>query len=63
MFRVAHRCGVALAAAGIVAGVCSSGRAAEPAEKKGEVVLAAGEESPKDHVRPQVLLSVDRLPA
>lgn len=30
---------------------------------KDAVVLAAGEEAPKDHVRPQVYLSVDRLPA
>jgi len=34
-------------------------------EKPGKdaIVLASGEEQPKDHVRPQVFLSVDRLPA
>lgn len=32
-------------------------------QKENEIVLASGEEAPKDHIRPQVYLSVDRLPA
>jgi uncharacterized protein len=36
---------------------------AEEKQKNDAVVLASGEEAPKDHVRPQVYLSVDRLPA
>jgi hypothetical protein len=31
--------------------------------KKEEIVLVAGEKPPKDHVNPQVLLAVDKLPA
>lgn len=57
-----------LAAAVLVsctATACLSGESAAGTddEAKESVVLASGEKAQKDHVRPQVLLPVDRLPA
>ncbi len=51
-------------AASVAVGYCLVSLAcAEEKPGKDAVVLASGEEQPKDHVRPQVFLSVDRLPA
>lgn len=35
----------------------------ETEDKTAEIVLASGEQAPKDHISPQVYLDVDRLPA
>jgi DsbC/DsbD-like thiol-disulfide interchange protein len=51
------------AAAAAVLTCCCSFAAAQEKPTKDVIVLASGEEASKDHVRPQVYLSVDRLPA
>jgi DsbC/DsbD-like thiol-disulfide interchange protein len=45
------------------AALCCLAFSAAAEEKKSEVALAAGEQAPKDHLRAQVFLPVDRLPA
>ncbi|MBA3316296.1 MAG: protein-disulfide reductase DsbD N-terminal domain-containing protein [Planctomycetota bacterium] len=52
---------LSLAAAGCL--LAFSTCVADQKPEKGEIVLASGEQPTKDHVRPQVYLSVDRLPA
>lgn len=58
-FAVIHR----FAASVAVASCFLSAACAEEKPDKDVIVLASGEEAPKDHVRSQVYLSVDRLPA
>ena len=52
-----------LAVSAAVASCLLSSACAEETANKDAIVLASGEKAPQDHVRPQVFLSVDRLPA
>lgn len=67
MFRTAGslRTSLVLLAASI--GPVGALHAAAPSQatddKKTEIILASGEQAPKDHISPQVYLDVDRLPA
>src|SRR6476469_3634705 len=59
MRKLTLRRSAALAAAAL----CCLAFSAAAEEKKSDVALAAGEQAPKDHLRAQVFLPVDRLPA
>lgn len=58
-----HKLWISLAAIAAMSLAVPALARAVKADEEDKIVLAAGEEPPKDHVRPQVFLSVDRLPA